>query len=72
MTLLQLFETICGIILIFVGWRFTRDRKIPVVSEGSLTPAGWITGMDAVIAGVLVIGMGVALIAVAAGLLKLP
>ena len=72
MTLLQAFEVLCGCILIFVGWHFIRTREIPVTSEGSNTPLWWIRGGDAVVAGVVVIGLGLALLAVAAGALHLP
>ena len=72
MTLLQVFEVLCGCILVFVGWRFIHTREIPVTSEGSNTPLWWIRGRDAVFAGVVVIGLGLALFAVAAGIFQLP
>lgn len=71
MTHLQVFEIFCGCILIFVGWRFIRTREIPVTGEGSNTPLWWIRGGDAVFAGVLVIGLGLALFAVAGGMFRL-
>ena len=72
MTFLQVFEAFCGCILIFVGWRFIRTREIPVTSEGSNTPLWWIRGRDAVFLGVVVIGLGLALFALAGGLSQLP
>ena len=72
MTTLQVFEALCGVILIFVGWRFIRAREIPVVSEGSYAPLGWIRGKDAVLVGVVVMALGVALLVVAAGFFQLP
>lgn len=72
MTLLQGFEALFGFVLIFVGWRFIHAREIPATSEGSSTPLWWIRGRDAVFAGVVVIGLGLALLAVAAGVVDLP
>ncbi|MGE3346369.1 MAG: hypothetical protein AB7I35_02925 [Ramlibacter sp.] len=72
MTLLQVFEVLCGCILIFIGWRFIRIREIPVTSEGSNTPFWWIRGRDSVFAGVVVIGLGFAFFAGAAGIFQLP
>lgn len=72
MTLLQGFEALCGLVLIFVGWRFICARKIPVTSEGSSIPLWWIRGRDVVFVGVVVIGLGLALLAVAAGVVDLP
>lgn len=72
MTSLQLFETLCGVIMIFVGWRFICNRKIAVVSEGGQTPLGWIKGRDTVIAGVVVITIGLCFLAAAAGMWQLP
>lgn len=72
MTLLQGFEALCGFFLIFVGWRFIRAREIPVTSEGSSIPLWWIRGRGAVFAGAVVIGLGLALLAVAASVVDLP
>lgn len=72
MTTLQVFEALCGVFMIFIGWRFIRARAIPLVSEGSYTPLGWIKGRDAVLVGVVLMMLGVALLVVAAGFFRLP
>ena len=72
MTPLQLFEALCGVIFVYVGWRFIRAREIPIVSEGGYTPLGWLKGWEAVAAGVCVIALGAALLGAAVGFIQLP
>jgi hypothetical protein len=72
MDIRQIIEILCGVIAIYVGWRFIRVREIPVVSEGGTEPLGFLRGWEAVVAGLAVIALGLVLLAAAADLVKLP
>jgi hypothetical protein len=66
------FEAVCGFIFVYIGWRFIRAREVPVVSEGGYTPLAWLKGWEAVLAGPMVIALGLGFLAVAAGFMQLP
>jgi hypothetical protein len=61
----------CGLFTIYIGCRFVVARKIPVVSEDDSETYGWLRGKEAVIAGLAVVALGLALLAAAIGLIRL-
>jgi len=71
MTVENAFLTLCGFFVIYIGCRFVVARKIPIASEDDRETYGWLRGKDAVIAGLAVVALGLALLAAAIGLIKL-
>jgi hypothetical protein len=71
MPLENVFLTLCGLFTIYIGCRFVVARKIPVVSEDDSETYGWLRGKEAVIAGLAVVALGLALLAAAIGLIRL-
>lgn len=71
MTTMQLFEALCGVVLVYVGYRWIRAGEIPVVSEGGKTPLGWLKGWEALLAGACAIAVGLVFLAAAGSIVQL-
>ena len=72
MSVVQVFEAVCGGITIYVGGRYLLARRIPIVNEGEDKPLAWITGWEAVAVSCLVLCLGLYLLALSAGILPQP
>jgi len=72
MSVVQVFEALCGGIAVYVGVRYLLANRIPVVNEGEEKPLAWITGWGAVAVSCLVICFGLYLLALSAGVLRQP
>jgi hypothetical protein len=72
MSLVPVFEALCGAIAVYTGIRWLVARKVPIVSEGGFKPLAWVEGRAAVLIGGLTVCVGLGLLAAAFGVLHLP